>query len=581
MQIPRPVDAIALQKLVSPSRYVQYGSVLLLLVAIALFVATLINPHNLFVQVDYAIELVQTVRNGTEFRPLSDLLNTIATMAIVEQRSRLLPYYLIALDQKLRLALYAFGAVPPSFNPVRWLLDGIVGPVLLFGFVRMMTKSAAAACVGLAIYMSSPSFMNIFTMNWVPTKALENVAFITMLWLGARMDRRLQPQQLLFEGAYTANFALAVAILAGVLCDEYGILGPVLIVLMFWWRFLPQPFERRTIAQAMKNIAWFLYPVSAFVAIMAIIIPLVSWYAFGIRYAYFETTLASGFQTIHAVLLGPTESGRAAVNWDILFGPVLNVVNFFGISLLPYALTGLAPQFFIHLGIQELGWLHVVAFAALATLVAASISKAGSESLFYRLLPALVTTVVLMLLISVIAIAGDPRAPNGYYYGAPVAVPFSIFLAYLFRYSAGTAKALVLIGAFWVVFAQHQNFLRLNEIWAQSFDIFNSRSLAKYLPFRAPEHKPDGDKYEDDFKVSSFGTLPGPGARFPTWDVRIYDEMREVLQASAAGGLDAYLDRRALAPRLFYLVPEQCVLNPRVSRRCGPLVAALSRQLTE
>lgn len=563
------------------TRYIQYGSVLLLAFAIAALVATLLDSNNLFVQVDYTIEIVQTVHNGTTIQPLSDLLDTIRTMAIVEPRARLLPYYLIALDQKLRLALYAFGPIPPSFNPIRWLLDGIIAPILFFGFLRIMTKSATAACVGLAIYMTSSSFLNIFTMNWVPTKALLNFILIVALWVCARIDQKLQANELMFEGSRRSNFTLLLLILAGFLCDEYGFFGPALIVLMFWWRFLPLPFERQVVIRILKNLAWLLYPIGAFLLIMLIVIPLISRHVFGLRFDYVGGSLSSGFQFLLIKLFG---NGYTTVNWDVVFGPIFNLINFFAISLLPFSLTELAPQFPIHLGIQKLGWFHVLAFSALTILFILTVrSELGDKykTAFYRLLLPLISTAVLMLLISALAIANGPRNPNGFYYGAPVAIPFSIFVAYLVRYSNGALKIVTLAACFWIGAVQYRNFIELNSTWASTFDIFNSRSLSKFLPFRPPEHDVKDRGYEQDFKESSFGTLPGPNARFPTWDVKTYDEMREILQAASNGRLDEYLDRRALAPRLFYLIPEQCALDPTVSKRCGPLVSALQRQLTQ
>jgi hypothetical protein len=515
------------------------AAVLLALVAVA-FVATLLTPSTQWVQSDYAIHLPRSTRDGVGIHPAWDLLNTIVTSAGLDQRGRLLGYFIITLDQKLRLWLYQFIAVPPALNPILWILHGGLGPFLLFRFVRRATDSVAAGWIAVAIYGSSPGFLYVFTMNWVPQKALVSLAFIAVLWLASRIDAHAAPGPLFYMGPRGEVLAIFAVMLAAFLSDEYGFLAPALIAIFFWWRFVPS--RQIPIHAAAKQVVVLLSPAIVFAILMLVVVPILSEKLYHVRFDYLAALRVGRHRAA-------TVDGGAWLK-QAFSTPLLNLVNIIGISLLPYRLTGLSSALPRHFGVQTLGFAHLTVLPIFAAIVAIAVRSARSESdraIRQRMLPALVGAVVLVFAISTIALAHVPRLVNGFYYGAPIAVAFAILIAYVVRYSRGLLRVVVVALAFWIATIQFQNFNVLNGILSHGSDAYIARLYAAYLPMRSPEEP---------------------------WT---YRDLHSVLSAAHEGQLDRYLDHGTLPPRLFYVVAEQCTIAPALSRRCDQLLTMLTQ----
>lgn len=515
---------------------------LLFLFAVSLVLVVLLDPNKSWVQSDYAINLVRSMENGVSIQPLSDILNTIATSASLDQRARFLSYFLLALDQKLRLALNELFPVLPSLNPILWLLHGLMGPVLLFRFVAMTTESKAAAWVAAAIYISSPGFLYAFTMNWLPQKALINLGFIAVMYLAARIDKEIAPGALLFSGSGGMRRALLVTLLALFLTDEYGFFAPTLIVSLFWWRFFGSGSAVPRNPDVIKNLSVLALPIVAFLVLVLGIVPQLSRKMFGLPFKY-HTALGGRVHQIAALDGG---------DWlaQVASAPVLNLVNLLGISMVPYDLVGISELFPQHFGVQVLGLAGVIAIAAFVFVLAASAREARRElpdAMSRHLLPVVACYFLLIGFISVLALSHEPRIINGFYYGAPIAVVFAILMGYTVRYANRSVRVLAIILASWITLVQFLNFDRLNAIWSTGSDSYIAQFYGPYLPFRAPA---DG------------------------WSMH---DIRGFASAAREGRVDAYLDTRALPPRLFYMMAEQCVKDPSISRRCYPLLEMLRR----
>jgi hypothetical protein len=497
------------------------------------------DTSNLWVQSDYAIHLVRSTRNGVAIQPLSDLLNTVATTAGFDQRARFLGYFVIAIDQKIRLMLYRLGVVSPAFNPVLWILHGVVGPVLLFRFLVSATGSFVASCVGLAAYLSSAGFLYVFVMNWLPHKAIVALTFIVTLWMGDRIDRRLARGQLFFSGPKAGGVAVLLVMLTGFLADESGFLAPALLVTAFWWRFVPG--TQQSLPDAAKNALLLLAPFGAFVVLVLLVVPRVAEDAFNMRFDYLAT-LTIGWRRA-ALSLGDS--------WpvEVITVPTLNLVNFIGVSLLPYRLTGLTISFPPHYGIQAMGVMHLIMLVVCATVGIQAVRSCVSDqagAAQRRLLPGLLSVVVVVVGISVLRLSHVPRLLNGFYYGSPIAVTLALLVAYTVRCSTGAWRACLVSLGVWIVLTQFQNFLFLDRIWSAGGDASVATLYMPYLP------------------------ISGSGR---AWT---YQELRTMLKAAETGKLDQHLDRKGVSPRLFYVVAEQCVAARSVSRRCDPLLAFLA-----
>jgi hypothetical protein len=519
------------------------AALLLFLISAVLLGHVLFDPAKSWVQSDYAVHLPRSMQNGTALQPLSDLLNTIATSASLDQRARFLPYFLITIDQKLRLMLEELLPLLPAFNPVLWLLHGIVGPFLLFRYVATATESRAAGWTALAVYLTSPGFLYVFTMNWLPQKALVNLGFIVVLWLGARIAARLQNGAPLFGGAPLPRAMLLAAMLALFLTDEYGFFCIILVVVMFWWRFVRVAQDaERSLPSTLGNLGVLLTPVGVFAVLMLAIVPLLARKLYGVHFSY-SHALATGAHRA-------AEGGSGAWLRQILIMPAENLVNLLGISFVPYDLSGLSGAFPPHFGVQSLGAAHAVAIAALLGAVGVALRRASRDSADAprrRIWPAIAAYVLLVSFVSWLALAHQTRMINGFYYGGPIAVAFAVLIAFVARYATGRARigAFALVG--WIVVVQYLNFDRLNAIWSTGSDAYVAKLYRDYLPMADPRDK---------------------------WTMA---DIAEIQASTRRGELDANLERRPLPPRLFYLVAEQCVKNSASSARCASLIEMLRR----
>src|SRR6187399_1073350 len=97
-----------------------------LVVALANFVVLLADYRNLFVHPDYHQAILkESLRSGLAIGP-QDVVNSLQLRAEGESRPRFLAYFIQAIDQKLRLALYEWLPVHLTLAPVAWFLQGIV-----------------------------------------------------------------------------------------------------------------------------------------------------------------------------------------------------------------------------------------------------------------------------------------------------------------------------------------------------------------------------------------------------------------------------------------------------------------------
>src|SRR5262249_1951906 len=148
------------------------------------------------------------------------LVNALPPRGTGESRPRWLTFLVVELDQKIRLWLYNWMPVHPTFSPVAWLLLMGVTPVCLYRLLMNVTRDRAASLGGLAVYLSSLGFLSAFTMLFLPGKSLTNTIFIGALLAGSVAVRGLRPGQLLVDAPGVSKWVMLLVILAGLFVDE-------------------------------------------------------------------------------------------------------------------------------------------------------------------------------------------------------------------------------------------------------------------------------------------------------------------------------------------------------------------------
>src|SRR6188508_2075284 len=119
--------------------------IIALVTAVIHFVITVSDYSKVFVHPEvYQFHLPQALRGGYGFG-FHDVVDSLQFRELNESRPRWGAYLLQAVDLKLRLRLYQWLPVHPTFSPLVWLIQLVVGPYFLYRLLALMTRDRIAA----------------------------------------------------------------------------------------------------------------------------------------------------------------------------------------------------------------------------------------------------------------------------------------------------------------------------------------------------------------------------------------------------------------------------------------------------
>jgi hypothetical protein len=448
------------------------GSAAAAIVAAAALIASvhfvwLVSDHSrVWVHPSFYVDILrQSVVNGLEF-DWRDFLSVFMQRVDNEVRARFLNYLIMAWDQKLRLAMYAYGPVHPSLMPISGFLYVIAAPALLFHAVSMMTRDRRAALATVAVYLSSIGFLSCFAMNFMPAKPLSTVGYVITIWLAARIDRSAPPGQLLMDTVGRTKWALCALLLMGFYIDELMFFAWCLPPVLFPDRFLPKMSRRPGWRHVLQHAARYALPVGLFALSVLTVIPYITRTYFGWDFTYFGFNANLSNQVAYGgEYPADLEPGLSFIS-DALVG---NLRNLFEISLLswPYTVAWLAGR--PGTGLYSLGTVPpLLTFAALGGFLA--LQSALLQGASWRtswLARVWIATVVYVAFLTVLQLKHVPIV-IGYNYGAGFAVFFSLLLggtvALMFQRGWQWRVGAALL-TLYIVLVQISNFHPLNENW--------------------------------------------------------------------------------------------------------------------
>ncbi|HZO26493.1 MAG TPA: hypothetical protein VFH48_10945 [Chloroflexota bacterium] len=488
--------------------------------------------------------LKESLRGGAAIG-LIDFPNSLQLRAPDEFRPRFLTYYLIAIDQKIRLFLYDWMPVHPTLTPVAWAAN-LAALYFLYRLLVSMTGDRLAGLAGLAVYWSATGLLSGFTMNFMPGKTLSNMALIMSLYFAVEAMKRARPGQLLMESPGWSKYLLLVMIFVGLMLDEMPIALLFIVPLVVWSAFVPRfPWKppAAQLVRFVKNGLFFAIPTVAFLAFVVVIVPPITEALFDYRFDFLGDMLL-----INNTRTAP--SLEAAVTGGLqpwIF--VGNVTTLFGLSLVPWpvspfiiTINGTWPSG------QETNLPKIVLLALFfAVTLYIAVKSTGPWVPYLRGL--LVALPIFFLYLSLLMVRHVPVV-TGYYYGAIFASVFALLVGLLVAGASqlvpwGRIASAVVVAA--IVGVQIANYGPLNDGWRVTHD----EGLTRERMAKARENR--------DRRIP---LLAEPRDLTP-------DEVRAIWTAWKQDQLDRYLRDNKVSSAAVYEVVELQDLDRARGRRPG------------
>jgi hypothetical protein len=446
------------------------------LLVLAALVAAIVNfgllvtsYQDLWVHPDnHQFILKESLRGGLGVG-LIDFPNALQLRAENEFRPRFLTYYLIAVDQKLRLMLYDWLPVHPTLTPVAWTIELLVAPYFLYRLLVNLTGDRLAGLSALAVYLSATGFLSGFTMHFMPGKSLSNTVLIVALYAVSEAVKRLPAGKLLVEAPGWSKYLLLVTLFAGLILDEMPIAVLFIVPLVFWSAFVPRwtwvPFAS-TLGSFVKNGLFYVIPSVAFLVFVVGIVPPLTQALFGYRFDYLGDTLVIG-NTRSAPSLG-----AAVMNGLAPSALVGNVTTLFGVSLVPWLISPFILTVYGTFPQDQVTNAPKVVILALffGAVLLVAVRARGPVAAYLR---GLLASLPLFFLFLSLLMARHLPVVTGYYYGAIFAAIFAVLVGLLVTGASqlapwGRAVAALVVVA--VVGVQIVNYGALNDGWRLAHD---------------------------------------------------------------------------------------------------------------
>ena len=504
-----------------------------LVAAVVNFCFLVTQYRHLFVHPDnHQFILKESLKDGLALG-LVDLPNSLQLRAENEFRPRFLTYYLIAVDQKLRLMLYDWMPVHPTLAPVAWLLELVLTPYCLYRLLLNVTGDRLAGLAALAVYLSATGFLSGFTMHFMPGKSLSNAVLIVALLAVSEAVKRPRPGQLLVDAPGWSKYLALAVLFVGLILDEMPIAVLFILPLFFWSAFVPRwpwtPFTRQ-VAAVVKNGLFYLTPSLAFLVFVLVIIPPITQALFGYRFDYLGDTLLIGNTRTAPSLEVAVLSGLEP---EVIVG---NVTTLFGLSLVPALVSPLIITVYGTFPAGQVTNPPKLALLLLFFGVAVFVAVRSRGPFAVHLRGLLVSLPIFFLFLSLLMARHIPIV-TGYYYGAIFASLFALLIGLLVRGAsslapwARTAAGVVVVA---IVGVQIANYGPLNDGWRLTHDEGLTRDRLAKARFARDRRIPLVPEHRD----------------------LTADEVRAIWQAWKDDRLDRYLRDNRVSSAAVYEVVE-------------------------
>lgn len=434
-----------------------------LLAGVLYLVLMLADYSRIFVHPDnHQFILKEGLRDGVKIG-WRDFPNSLQLRAPDEFRPRFLTYYLLEVDQKLRLMIYDWAPVHPTLMPIAWLCYLVVGPYYLFRLLLNMTGSRLAGLAAVALFVSAIGFLSAFSMQFMPGKPLSSTALILSLYAVSEAVKKLPPGKLFMHAPGYQKYLALFWLLVGLFLDEMPIASLMIVPLVFWPYFFPRwPWQRSDVIAFVKNGLFLSIPALAFLGIVVFIVPPLTEQLFGYTFDYLGDILLIHGNTRSAPSL--EVAVQSGVESYVLVG---NVTTLFGLSLAPWMIS---PLTYTIGGVYPAGQVtNLPKIAILLLFFTAAVYLAircrGSVAVHLR---GLLVSLPLFILFLSLLMARHIPVVTGYYYGAIFASIFAILVGLMLAGVAQLHPRLTPLAALLVlamVGTQLVNFHAINDGW--------------------------------------------------------------------------------------------------------------------
>jgi hypothetical protein len=415
-----------------------------------------------FVHPDYYRYILQeTLRDGLPIQWL-DVVNSLQLRSPGEFRPRFLAYLIQAVDQKLRLFSYDHVLIPPTFSPISWMLELLVGPYFLFKAVVNLTSSRRAAVAATVVYLSTTGFLSGVTMVLLQGKNLSNVILILCIYLASDIAKKSTGERHLYRAPGIQKYLLLGVLFLGLFLDEMPIFAFAAIPALFPKLFFPRGLRNPEWRELLLNGLFFCLPAFLFVVVVLFVVPEITQKYFGFRFDYLGNTLLIGENTRGAKSL--FEGPYAKFSWNLVYQ---NAMTLFGFAAVPSQISPFVKSDYgAYPGTQVANaakWIFVIGTLAIAAALATYGRPPARD--YLRTIP--VVFVGFFVFLTLLLIRHIPIA-TGYYYGAIYAGLLAVFVGLCYGAldtESTVLRAMAAVTILFLVIVGASNFSQVNRGW--------------------------------------------------------------------------------------------------------------------
>ena len=478
-------------------------------------VCLLSNVNNVMVHPHNPSDHITLLKGGIGFS-WSDLA---APFALQDHRARFLTYFTLLVDYRVRVFLYEFFPVFPTFS-VTWLLMLFVSPYLLFRICRKLEFGLPASLLAIAVYMTSTGFLSGFSMFFMPGKPLSMFLMLLLAYLALDLIEKEQsgasPSSLL-----RARLRVGGVVLLGLFLDELFLVGVIAVAIICLAVLVARNQTPRRWYQVLtiQDVAAVAVPVVIFAVLMIWIVPEITLYFHNYRLNYIGALL----NTIETSAYQRAPYHMSAWSLSRLTSTLL------GMSLVPHQLSPLLPL--PDSGVKTVQVVNVYQLAIILMAVAGFLFAVLRSDPSKRLVMLGLGASMIVSIILIGTLQGRHVAVvTGYYYGCIFSVSFTLVFASaldaLMSTTQASAKWFGLALTAFICAVQFDNFSEIN------------RSFVDYHNIRSTH-------YATDVNFRSIKEQP------LTWT-----EIRRIHHEWQQGTLDQYVRSATVSDGAWYLIAE-------------------------
>jgi hypothetical protein len=361
----------------------------------------MVHPHS---PTDHMSRLLTTLSPA-----LRDL---IAPFQEYDHRARFLTYFTLLVDFRIRMFLYEYVPVFPTFS-ITWLLTGLLGPYLLYRCCRNLGSPIYVALSAVLVYVTSIGVLSGFFMFLMAGKPLSSVLFLAMCEYATRSHRdgTSRPGRLGYLYLWTL-------VLMGCFLDELFFAAIIVYPMLYWIARGKIPATRSAVqADIRRAVTTFGPPLAIFVVLMLLVLPILTSHFWGYRLDYMGV--------VHNRLEIPGATARYDFNPANL-GPL--AYTLFGVSLIPRQIAEFVaiPGSGVKTA-QSVTLLGLLVLASWMFVVARQFARMDIRQ--RSRLALMAATALLMILLIALMQARHVPIITGYYYGCIFSAVFALGFA--------------------------------------------------------------------------------------------------------------------------------------------------------